>query len=62
MVAGSSRLLRPCPLEACHPEVEPVHECVYETNRTVRANVVVHSVRKEQELGAIFTRCMCHDS
>ena len=48
VVAGTPGALGPHALEARVDQVKPIDERVYETNRIVRAYIVVNSVRKEQ--------------
>ena len=55
IVARPSRPLGPHSLEASLDQVKPFDERIYEGNRIVRTNVVVNSVRKEQQLRTILT-------
>ena len=56
VISRSSGCLGLNPLETCRCQIEAVDKCIDEANRVVHANIVVHQLRKEQELRTIITR------
>ncbi len=60
VMARPTGRLRPNPFETCRGQIEIVDKRVDEADGVVRANVVVHGLRKQQELGTNITGNMCH--
>jgi hypothetical protein len=54
-IAGTSRGFSRDPREARRLKVQPIDKGVDEPNRIIRAHVVVHGFRQEQQLRAIVT-------
>ena len=59
-IARTARRLRRHPRKPRRREVQPVDEGVDEANRIVRADIIVHRLRQQQELAALESGNVSH--